>query len=484
MAARFPHISIAATLAALALGGLPGGTAQARTSDATSTSAAMRLSPTSGPPGARLTVSGSGFGAGETVGIYFDRTRLGQALTDAGGAFPRTAVVVPYAAPPGRHAVLAVGAVSALSAAKTFTVSVDWPSFRHDAANTGTNPYESTIGTANVSQLTMKWSYNPGISYDLATPTVYKGVVYASVGQVLHALGSVTGAPLWSFTTSGGPMEASPAIANNVVYVASYGGTLYALNWWTGALLWSHPIGVDVEASPVVANGIVYVGSDDGNLYALDATSGSLVWSTFCGCTGFDSPTVVGGVVYASTPGTSATSRLYAFKASTGQLLWTANEGQSTLFSAQAVANGRIYIASPDNRVYALSASTGAVIWSHDTGIELVGSPAVAKGLVYVSGLGVDPGVPDGMVALDASTGAVVWTKTFPMGHPYSSPTVANGVVYVGVGGAVLALDAATGSQLLQISMGLQDVNASPTIVDGRLFIIPALGTVYSFGLP
>ena len=42
----------------------------------------------------------------------------------------------------------------------------------------------------------------------------------------------------------------------------------------TRARLWSNTTGDSVEASPVVANGVVYASSDDGNLYAFDLAGG------------------------------------------------------------------------------------------------------------------------------------------------------------------------------------------------------------------
>ena len=69
-------------------------------------------------------------------------------------------------------------------------------------------------------------------------------------------------------------------------------------------------------------------------------------------------------------------------------------------------------------------------------------SPAVANGVVYV-------GSGDyNVYALDAATGAKLWSY-HTGGAVYSSPTVANGVVYVGsYDYNVYALNAATGAKL------------------------------------
>ncbi len=77
--------------------------------------------------------------------------------------------------------------------------------------------------------------------------------------------------------------------------------------------------------------------------------------------------------------------------------------------------------------MYALNASTGDKLWSYRTGNEVFSSPAVANGVVYV-------GSHDrNMYALNASTGAKLWSYTAAKRFD-SSPAVANGVVYVGGG--------------------------------------------------
>ena len=87
----------------------------------------------------------------------------------------------------------------------------------------------------------------------------------------MDALNAATGALLWSSPTS--EVDASPAVANGVVYVGSNGtsaspGTLYALNAATGAKVWSFTGGGGFFPSPAVANGVVYVGSSNHSVYA------------------------------------------------------------------------------------------------------------------------------------------------------------------------------------------------------------------------
>jgi len=63
--------------------------------------------PTSGPPGTPITVSGSSFGAGDAVDVYFDATPLALAVTDGNGSFGGIVIYVPANAAPGPHQVSA-----------------------------------------------------------------------------------------------------------------------------------------------------------------------------------------------------------------------------------------------------------------------------------------------------------------------------------------------------------------------------------------
>ncbi len=110
------------------------------------------------------------------------------------------------------------------------------------------------------------------------------------------------------------------------------------------------------------------------------------------------------------------------------------------------MANGVVYVGGEDNNVYALNARTGALLWS-DNVRWVYSSPAVANGVVYVGSYG-------NVYALNASTGARLWTYT--TGNiVYSSPAVANGVVYVGSDDKnVYALNASTGAKLWSYTTG------------------------------
>jgi Glucose dehydrogenase len=142
------------------------------------------------------------------------------------------------------------------------------------------------------------------------------------------------------------------------------------------------------------------------------------------------------------------------------------------LFATPATWQGRIFAGANNGNFVALDVATGAQLWKRDFGFQphiacsaggIVASTAVrgdAAGhpLVYVN-------APDGyLYELDGRTGATVWrsvvqvpSTTVNDAFSWSSPTVANGRVYVGISsncdtpfvrGAVVAFDEVTGARL------------------------------------
>ena len=437
------------------------------------TTPAITINPTVGPPTSTVFVSGSGFDPYANVDVYFDASDLALATTNGAGVFGGVsvrsgiAVPVPASAIPGTHWITAVERFGHKMARKSFLVRTDWAQFHFEPSHTGLNPYENVLSPDTVGGLTLRWSY-PASNFSLS-PTVANGVVYEA-SDYLYALNASSGALLWQYPTSGG-VGSTPAVANGVVYFGDAIGNLYALNASSGALLWQYTAGDTITSSPAVANGVVYFGSYNYNVYALNATTGALLWRYQTDDYGYvtSSPAVTNGVVYIG----SDNGSLYAMNASTGVRLWVYRT--YSLFSSPAVANGVVYIENYDGNLYALNASSGALLWQYPTAEGLGSTPAVANGVVYF-------GSYDNLCAVNANTRALLWqftTGLFP-----ASPAVANGVVYVvSLNENAYALNATTGALLWQSVIGGHS-HSSPAVVDGVVYVGAGENGIYAFGLP
>ncbi len=87
-------------------------------------------------------------------------------------------------------------------------------------------------------------------------------------------------------------------------------------------------------------------------------------------------------------------------------------------------ANGLLYL-STANGLYALNASSGAQAWVYPTEMPLGNSPTVSQGVVYVGGF------DKKIHAVDALTGAGLWTFEAKAGFD-TNPLIVGGILYAG----------------------------------------------------
>jgi len=328
--------------------------------------------------------------------------------------------------------------------------------------------------SANIGLLQSTAAISNGILYFTDRDNDHLFAIYASNGSIR-----------WVNTLTGGWTYSSPAVANGMVYVGtgdtSYNpGVFYAFNasdGGHGTPLWKKNLQGGVESSPTVANGIVYVGRDDGNLSAWNATTGADVWRYGTGDPVASSPAIADGRVYFS-----SSTNIFALNAITGAKVWDAANasgwdgsfGYNDLspVSSPAVAYGNVYIAGSD-AVYAFNASTGAQRPKFEnSGGSFDGAPAVANGLVFI---GTDGGpATEVFYALKANDLTTpVWQNSTPDNSDMvSSPAVANGVVYVISGGDLYAWNAATGVPRWTFTLPADNdgTTSSPVVSNGVVY--------------
>jgi outer membrane protein assembly factor BamB len=216
--------------------------------------------------------------------------------------------------------------------------------------------------------------------------------------------------------------------------VSPYSDALLALRYETGELAWYRQFTAndafttgtaaagpdsDVGAAPnlfTIDEGgtrrdVIGVGDKTGTYRALDPDSGETIWETPLAPVAFDTKT--GGVI-----------------------------------TTAALANGKIFVASNtgygSSKVWALDTATGGVLWSSEDMIGVTfGAPAVANGVVFAGGSGLDivqsalastgVGPPSDFYAIDADTGLTLFRATLPAGRA-GGFAVQDGRVYVGSG--------------------------------------------------
>jgi outer membrane protein assembly factor BamB len=327
-----------------------------------------------------------------------------------------------------------------------------------------------------------------------STPAVAAGIVYfISYDGNFYALNAETGALKWKFATGGerrfeakglhgmqpknqtiaDPFDiylSSPVVADGMVYFGSGDGYLYALDAATGDLRWKFKTGDVVHASPAYVNGVVFVGSWDSYFYAVDAKTGKEKWRFHGGedplihnQVGFQSsPAVIDGTVYTG----CRDAQVYALDAATGKEKWRFDNALSWVITSPAVTRGKVFFATSDSSLYHVAdAVTGKSLVRQQGKAYMFSSPAIAGDAAFI-------GVMNGTLeARDANTGELLWDyqtdaskqnngwvltadrkfnqpllffdnwfeapllaqdRQLSVGSIFSSPLVANGVVYFG----------------------------------------------------
>jgi len=362
-----------------------------------------------------------------------------------------------------------------------------WSMFRHDAQGTATS-LTSTAPTAN----SVLWQFNDLTGNNYGSVAIANGIIYVPSDEyhgnsqgVLYALNAFTGTQIWSCTDSSGQFQATPAVANGLVYAGSSDGNVYAFNAATGSVTWTYTAGGAIESSITYANSMVYFGAHDNCTYALNANTGAFVWKhTTLTCSSIiigASPVVANGILYTGdSVYYQSNENLYALNAATGATVWT-DGNQFELLSSPLVENGVVYV-HEDGSVSAFNATTGVQIWSINNNNNAFGSSSVAlaNGLLYYC-----DEAQDTLNAVSASTGASVWT--FVSGAPFltnieSSPVVSNGYVYFGnTQGVFYCVNAATGALVWSYQSG-SVFWSSPALYDGIVYEQNTNGILYAFG--
>jgi outer membrane protein assembly factor BamB len=271
-----------------------------------------------------------------------------------------------------------------------------------------------------------------------ASPTLGKGLVYQAVmdwvpcpqarpgatGYVV-AWDADTGRRRWQW--NGAPVESSPLLRGNTLYVGTWDHGIYALNAKNGRVRWRYEADDQVNTSAAYWRRTIYIATNGGSLYAINTRNGKLRWSVDSGGEFFyATPTLAYGRVFiGNTDGT-----MFAYGARTGKLLWARPLG-TYIYGAAAVWRRRVFVGTYDGYFYSLDAATGDVKWRITAPASVHAAATVMRGLVYYAtcsscGSAASRAVkqgPDGVYALNARNGRQVWH--FANGK-YANPVVAD----------------------------------------------------------
>lgn len=339
-----------------------------------------------------------------------------------------------------------------------------WASSRGSAAQTG-YCYPSAFD----GQLSLIWS--KGTPGKPAGPlSVHHGaLVYPDTRKKIRFYNVETGRYLGRLKAKG-VAQTGVAIADSLAFwgVAPRRDGLFAYNLRTSRRQWDIKV-KDAFPGPIIWDNRLVVSSREGEMLALELDQGKQVW-TFQADQRLTAAASFGhGRIFQP----ADRGWLYAVSADSGRELYRVRLS-GPIVSAVAVAD-KVYVAVMTGQVYALEPDDGAVAWMTELGHPIWTSPTVANGRIFVGHSGGE------VVALEASTGTVLWR--YNAGTVIRSSALATGDYLVtGTMSGLLTVLRAEDGVLVDSTTLKAPIKASPVTDGRRLLVVTEAGRIYCFG--
>jgi len=218
-----------------------------------------------------------------------------------------------------------------------------------------------------------------------SSPAVADNRVFiGTLDGFFYCLNMTNGEILWEYAFGGAPILSSPAVAYGKVFFGTDNPncTLYALDEFTGDFLWGFSDGTPIQGSPAVVDELVFIGTLGGTLYALNEISGDILWSYTISAPIHSSPAVDS---FKQLVIIGAEYDVVCVEEMTGTPRWMFSTSSEIGFSSPAItSNGLVYIGSHDNNVYCINETTGVEVWNFTTGGTIDSSPAISAEHLFI----------------------------------------------------------------------------------------------------
>lgn len=350
----------------------------------------------------------------------------------------------------------------------------NWPFVRGNLFGSGVA--ESTL--PDTPELLWKFSAGKDAGFD-ATPVVADGVVYLGDNAgTFHALKLADGTEVWKKAFADTGFGAGAAVEAGKIYVGDMNGVIYCLAADDGKEMWNQKLEGEVYAGPSLNGDDVLFTCEAGALSCRNKRDGGERWKFHIEAPLRCTPTIAGGIAALA----GCDSRLYLIDVKDGKQTDSVAIDAPT-GSTPAMQNGRVFFGTEGGTFYAIDIDSAngkkpAVAWSYrdpQRNQPIRAAAAVNEQLVVYGGQSKI------IYGRDPKSGEEKWKRT-TRARIESSPVIAGiRVVAATSSGKIYLLDTVTGDIKWEHDAG-GNFTASPAVVDGKILLANTDGTLYCFG--
>jgi len=225
---------------------------------------------------------------------------------------------------------------------------------------------------------------------------------------------------IWSQSTGVGSgdqlLRLTPAVNNNLVFVATRDGHLSAYNLEDGEQIWDVETKQQITAGPGVGSGYVLAGTRNAEVIAHQAIDGKPLWTMKLTSEVLSVPEISKDIAIIRT----SDGRVTALNLEDGSKIWDFQKTEPSLTlrgtSKPVIANGSVISGFDNGQLFSVSLTDGHQLWQHSVAIprgrtelerivDLDADPVVADGVVYAAAFQAN------VAAISLGQGQLIWKR-------------------------------------------------------------------------
>ena len=247
---------------------------------------------------------------------------------------------------------------------------------------------------------------------------------YDPTNEYFYCINRTDGTILWRRNIYGGIPESIQYDAEKIYFTSD---KIYALDKQDGSIVWTYQMESFSVTKPILKDNAFYTATSGGMMYKINATDGQRIWMVRLSGFSWDNSITADGqgriflALYED-------RTMNAYDEETGELLWSYRLHDRSL-SFNAYHDHVVFISDLSGYVYAFNASTGDLIWENKIGNTFdISSPSLSGGLVLIGTRDFEEGA---FYALNETTGDILWK--YRIGSSVTAPpTLVDGMLLCG----------------------------------------------------